>query len=76
MRVVWCPYEGLLEVYKNQVPEVLAGLTGAHKDPEDNGHDTPAASNSGKPGSLNDGWGELVRTLENFPYEKYGIKVT
>ncbi|EFE30400.1 uncharacterized protein ARB_02772 [Trichophyton benhamiae CBS 112371] len=76
MRVVWCPYEGLLEVYKTQVPEVLAGLTGAHKDPEDNGNDTSAVSNSGKPGNLNDGWGELVRSLENFPYEKYGIKVT
>ncbi|KAM5463555.1 putative pseudouridine 5'-phosphatase [Microsporum ferrugineum] len=75
MRVIWCPYDGLLEVYKDQVAEVLAGLTGAHKDPEQNGHGSSAILSSGKPGSLNDGWGQLVRTLENFPYEKYGIKV-
>ncbi|KAF3490871.1 HAD superfamily hydrolase [Arthroderma uncinatum] len=75
MRVIWCPYDGLLEVYKDQVPEVLAGLTGAHKDADHDGLDTPAVLNSGKPGSLNDGWGELVRTLESFPYAKYGIKV-
>ncbi|KAK2746998.1 hypothetical protein FQN57_002570 [Myotisia sp. PD_48] len=83
MRVVWVPHEGLYAEFKDQAEEVLAGSTGQHK--EDNVADFKAdllddvqpatALNSGKPGELNDGWGQLLFTLENFPYEKYGIKI-
>ncbi|THC97342.1 hypothetical protein EYZ11_003176 [Aspergillus tanneri] len=34
MRVVWCPHPGLLEAYKGREAEVLAGLTGEHKEEE------------------------------------------
>ena len=30
---------------------------------------------AGAPGEIDDGWGELLESLENFPYEHYGIKV-
>lgn len=32
MRVVWCPYDGLLREYRGREEEVLAGLTGEHED--------------------------------------------
>ncbi|KAE8376992.1 HAD-like domain-containing protein [Aspergillus bertholletiae] len=82
MRVVWCPHPGLLGAYKGREAEVLAGLTGEHKEEEkseaEHEADELVASrmgrSPGKPGQLNDGLGHLVPTLENFPYEKYGIQ--
>jgi pseudouridine-5'-monophosphatase len=35
MQVVWCPHPGLLNEYKGREKEVLAGLTGEHKDDTD-----------------------------------------
>jgi pseudouridine-5'-monophosphatase len=29
----------------------------------------------GQPGENDDGWAELLSTLEEFPYERYGIEV-
>jgi pseudouridine 5'-phosphatase len=82
MRVVWCPHRDLLEVYKGREEEVLAGLTGEHKDerkstPEREAQELQAGRlfDSGKPGELNDGWGQLLHSLENFPSEKYGIRI-
>ncbi|KZF19318.1 HAD-like protein [Xylona heveae TC161] len=34
-----------------------------------------SSSVHGTPGEVDDGWGELLETLVNFPYEKYGIHV-
>lgn len=80
MRVVWCPHPGLVEAYKGREAEVLAGLTGAHKEEEKSAAEREAQElqaertmHDGQPGQLNDGWADLLRTLENFPYEKYGI---
>ena len=67
MRVVWCPYAGLLEHYRGREKEVLAGVTGEHK-----GFVAPS---DGKVGALDDGFADLLLTLENFPYDKYGISV-
>jgi hypothetical protein len=30
---------------------------------------------AGKPGTIGDGFGQLYSTLEDFPYEKYGIRI-
>ncbi|KAB8079313.1 HAD-like domain-containing protein [Aspergillus leporis] len=81
MRVVWCPHPGLLGAYEGREAEVLAGLTGEHKEEEKSSAEHEAdelvagrkGRSSGKPGQLNDGLGDLVLTLEEFPYEKYGI---
>ena len=79
MRVVWCPQPELLELYKGREGEVLAGLTGAHKDDEVAETAVKEAGVDGKvkgrPGEIDDGWGQLLETLEDFPYGKYGIDV-
>ena len=83
MRVIWCPHQGLLQEYRGREEEVLAGLTGEHKeldqsDPLKDGVIDVApwqSRGSGKPGELLDGWGELLATLESFSYERYGIQI-
>lgn len=65
MRVVWCPHPELLKEYKGKEREVLAGLAGTMKGDK---------TGKGKPGNLDDGWAELLFTLVNFPFEKYGIE--
>lgn len=81
MWVIWCPHPGLSEVYKGCEEEVLAGLTGEHKEEEKTELEKEADDlkvdwlrGSGRPGEINDGWGEMLRTLEDFPYVKYGIR--
>lgn len=96
MQVLWCPHPGLLAEFKGREKEVLAGLTGQHKDdvetPKrsvnidggdktitvegDSGTVIDIAKHSIPGGSgrhIDDGWGKLVTTLEEFPYENYGI---
>ncbi|KAL2809415.1 HAD-like domain-containing protein [Aspergillus granulosus] len=82
MRVIWCPHPGLLEAYKGREEEVLAGLTGEHKEEEKSEQEREAEQlvagrlqSAGKPGKLGDGLGEVLSTLENFPYERYGIRL-
>lgn len=88
MRVAWVPYEGLLKEYSGKEELVLAGLTGAHKDADPATAATTtlvdgtfgsepwrAAVGSGRPGEVGDGRADLLKSLENFPYEKYGIKI-
>ncbi|RAK86317.1 HAD superfamily hydrolase [Aspergillus costaricaensis CBS 115574] len=81
MRVVWVPHPGLLESYKGREEEVLAGLTGEHKEEEKTEPEREAdelvagrLKSAGKPGEIGDRWGELLPSLEKFPYERYGIK--
>lgn len=81
MRVVWCPHPGLLNEYKGREKEVLAGRTGEHKENEvvdcPDGIDGETMLRvSGRPGEIDDGWGELLETLEEFEYEKYDIQVS
>lgn len=73
MQVVWCPHPGLREEYRGREQEVLAGATGEHKEAE--GEKLVGINGDGKPGELNDGWGQFLETLESFPYERYGIKI-
>lgn len=83
MRVVWCPNPGLLQEYRGREEEVLAGLTGEHKEEEKSEQEKEAdemkrarIDGAGTPGRVNDGWAELVGSLEEFSYEKYGIGVS
>ncbi|EER43719.1 HAD superfamily hydrolase [Histoplasma capsulatum var. duboisii H88] len=83
MQVVWVPYSGLLEEYCGKEELVLAGLTGEHKDVDVEhavlegleGLGTWRGRGSGKTGEVGDGWAHLLQSLENFPYEKFGIKI-
>lgn len=62
MRVIWCPHPELFQEVETQKAEVLAGRV-----------DTEGEA-KGR-GEVDDGWAEYLVTLENFPYEKYGIVV-
>lgn len=79
MRVIWCPHPELLKIYRGREAEVLAGITGMQKDDDEveNALDQSGAKGRviGRPGSLGDGWAELLLTLKGFPYERYGIMV-
>ncbi|KAH6615015.1 HAD-like domain-containing protein [Boeremia exigua] len=80
MQAVWVPHPGLLKEYQDRKKEVLAGLTGEHKEDEEQQLEkTEAEAKQGKrkvgmPGEIDDGWARLYDTLENFPYESYGMK--
>lgn len=74
MRVVWCPHPGLLQEYLGRESVVLAGSTGEHKEEEIEHHGFSTIEGSpGQVGSVDDGWAELLMTLEDFSCEKYGI---
>ncbi|KAI4249824.1 MAG: hypothetical protein LQ352_005548 [Teloschistes flavicans] len=79
MRVVWCPHPQLLKEYKGREKEVLAGLANGGKDDQvkEVMHEA-AVGGEGKgrgwPGRRDDGWAELHRSLESFPYSRYGIR--
>ncbi|KAF2272552.1 HAD-like protein [Westerdykella ornata] len=81
MQVVWCPHPGLLMEYKGREKEVLAGLTGEHKEDEEielrrsEVQVSQGRRRVGLPGEVDDGWAKLLETLENFPYEEFGIQV-
>jgi pseudouridine-5'-monophosphatase len=64
MRVIWCPHPELIKEYQGQESEVLAGRTTAGSSEEMH-----------QVGELDDGWGDHLDTLVDFPYEKYGIIV-
>lgn len=87
MRVVWCPHPELLAEYRGREKEVLAGRTGLRAEEEDQrvvrevGEDVEGKERrsgqrvAGAPGEIDDGWAELLESLEGFPYERYGIQV-
>lgn len=76
MRVVWCPHPQLLNVYKGREEEVLAGRTGEHKEDDvDHAEGIPIAGSPGQVGEIGDGWAEMLTTLEEFDFAKYGIEV-
>lgn len=74
MRVVWCPHPGLLNEYLGREGEVLAGKTGEHKEDEIESHGIGTIKGSpGHVGEIDDGWAELLHSLEDFKYERYSI---
>ena len=64
MRVVWVPHQKLAAEYVGREREVLAGRLGLVDigDPEQSGE-------------ADDGWAEQLPSLEDFPYDKFGIVV-
>ncbi|KAL8731215.1 MAG: hypothetical protein Q9181_004392 [Wetmoreana brouardii] len=79
MRVVWCPHPQLLKEYKGREKEVLAGLANGGKDQQVKDVMEEAAVGGegrgrGWPGRRDDGWAELLQSLANFPYGRYGIR--
>lgn len=74
MRVIWCPHPGLLEAYKGGEEEVLAGATGEHKEEKTDALKKGRLGDAGQVGTIGDGWAELVGSLVDFDYGKYGIQ--
>ena len=76
MRVIWVPHDGLLGEFKDQEKEVLAGLSGQHKEEDLPDGPSLVANHAGHVGEIDDGWAERLETLEDFDYLKYGIDIT
>ena len=64
MRVVWVPHPELAKEYQGREKEVLAARTGEGGDVDLH-----------LIGEIDDGWADQLPSLENFPYEKFGIEV-
>ena len=64
MRVVWVPHPMLKKEYEGREKDILAGRMGAA------GH-----VDAHQLGDLDDGWGEYLPDLTDFPYEKYGMTI-
>ncbi|EGX91496.1 HAD superfamily hydrolase, putative [Cordyceps militaris CM01] len=64
MRVVWCPHPMLKKEVEGREAQILAGRTGEAGDVDLH-----------QVGEIDDGWAEYLETLENFPYEHYGIVI-
>lgn len=62
MRTEWVPHPALLAEYVGREAEVLAGRVGL-----------VAIGDEEQLGQVGDGWAERLPSLEDFPYEKYGI---
>ncbi|OTB07709.1 hypothetical protein M426DRAFT_19647 [Hypoxylon sp. CI-4A] len=65
MRAVWVPHRGLAAEYKGKEKEVLAGRSALYP-----------IGNEEQLGVVDDGWAEQLASLENFPYERFGIVVS
>ncbi|KAL9625158.1 MAG: hypothetical protein Q9160_000559 [Pyrenula sp. 1 TL-2023] len=76
MRVIWCPHSGLREEYRGREKEVLAGRTGTHKEDEvQKAGASNLAAGPGTVGEIDDGWAEMLTTLEDFNFQEYEIDV-
>jgi pseudouridine-5'-monophosphatase len=79
MQAVWCPHPELLVEFKGREKEVLAGLTGEHKEDEEQQlqkSEVEAVKGQrrvGMPGDIDDGWAKLLQSLVDFPYASFGI---
>ncbi|KAL2073698.1 hypothetical protein VTL71DRAFT_11024 [Oculimacula yallundae] len=63
MRVAWVPHPELAAAFKEREEQVLAGRIGL-----------VPIGDEWQLGEVGDGWAVRIDSLENFPYEKYGIR--
>ena len=82
MRVVWVPHSGLSEVCRGKEEMVLMGATTGEKGefcPEVHERSRTekqySQSEESQQRKSEDGLGELLTTLEEFPYDRYGIRI-
>ncbi|KAK4574747.1 hypothetical protein LTR86_001588 [Recurvomyces mirabilis] len=81
MQVVWCPHPELLKEMSGKEDKILAGLMGEHKEAEEKNAELGVVKHDGEgerkgaPGAIGDGWARLYHSLEDFPYQDYGIKI-
>jgi len=66
MRMVWVPHPELKAEYLGREEEILAGRSGLSE------LDDGAAS---QPSGTGDGYGHILETLLDFPYQAFGIEV-
>ncbi|KAK8104965.1 GS1-like protein [Apiospora kogelbergensis] len=64
MRVVWVPHPDMAVEYRGKEQGVLAGRTGMVE-----------AGDEAQLGEMDDGWAEMIPSLEHFDYVKYGLNV-
>lgn len=64
MRVIWVPHPDLLIEYQGKLAEVLAGRTGMIE-----------IGDHHQRGELDDGWAEIIPSLDHLDYQTYGINV-
>jgi pseudouridine-5'-monophosphatase len=80
MQAVWCPHPELLVEFRGREKEVLAGLTGEHKEDEEQQLQKSEVEvvkgkrRVGMPGDIDDGWAKLLQSLVDFPYASFGIE--
>lgn len=65
MRVVWVPHQGLAAEYVGKEKSVLAGRVGLVK-----------IGDEWQLGEVDDGWAVQMFSLEEFPYQDYGISAS
>ncbi|KAI9858381.1 MAG: hypothetical protein M1813_007485 [Trichoglossum hirsutum] len=65
MRVVWVPHPKLAVEFKGRENEVLAGRIGLVE-----------IGDEWQLGEIGDGWAEQLPSLEDFPYERFGIEIS
>ncbi|KAK7955698.1 haloacid dehalogenase-like hydrolase [Apiospora aurea] len=65
MRVVWVPHPDMAAEYRGREEGVLAGRTGM----------VEMGDGEERLGEVDDGWAEMIRSLEHFDYAKFGIHV-
>ncbi|KAI9855530.1 MAG: hypothetical protein M1813_009758 [Trichoglossum hirsutum] len=69
MRVVWIPHPELARLYEGRVEKVLAGLEGEYAE------EHTECPDGGRTGKLGDGWGEVLRSIDELDLGKYGVRV-
>lgn len=64
MRVIWVPHVELKKLYNGREGEILAGRMAEAGEVDMH-----------QVGEIDDGWGEYMTSLENFPYGRYGMEI-
>ncbi|TLD23498.1 HAD-like protein [Venturia nashicola] len=75
MRVVWVPHEGLAKVCQGREMVVLEGRTEVDGVAMDLFKEVGEVGSGERRLKTTDGWAQMLRSLEDFPYDEYGICV-